>query len=70
MANRIVDISLRQAARVAGFALLISFIVGIFAFESFAVPGDARVFWANRENTNIWEFRLYSYLDRKKKALL
>jgi hypothetical protein len=41
MTNRIADISLRKAARVAGFAFLISIIVGFVAFERFDVPGDA-----------------------------
>ncbi len=45
MANRIADISLRKAAKVAGFALLIMVIPAIFAhyfvFSSLIVPGDA-----------------------------
>ena len=45
MTNRIADISLRKAARVAGFGLLIMLIPAIFAnffvFPSLIVPGDA-----------------------------
>ncbi len=44
MTNRIADISLRKAARVAGFGLLIMLIPAIFAnyfvFSSLIVPGD------------------------------
>ena len=44
MTNRIADISLRQAAIVAGFGLLIMMIPGLFAnffvLESLIVPGD------------------------------
>jgi hypothetical protein len=39
MTNRIADISLSKTARVAGFTLLLSFVAGIFAFETFMVPG-------------------------------
>ena len=45
MTNRTADISLRQAARVAGFGYLIVFILAGFAnsiaFENLIVPGDA-----------------------------
>ncbi len=45
MINRIADISLRKAAIVAGFGLLIMFIPAVFAnyfvFSSLIVPGDA-----------------------------
>ncbi len=45
MTNRIADISLRKAAKIAGFALLIMLIPAIFAnffvFPSLIVPGDA-----------------------------
>ncbi|MCH7887085.1 MAG: DUF4386 domain-containing protein [Candidatus Marinimicrobia bacterium] len=45
MTNRTADISLRKAARIAGFGYLIIFILGIFAnffgFESLIVPGNA-----------------------------
>ena len=42
MTNRIADISLRQAALVAGFGYLIIFIFGGFAsFSGIAVPADA-----------------------------
>jgi len=45
MKNRIADISVRKAAKVAGFALLIMLIPAIFAnffvFPSLIVPGDA-----------------------------
>ena len=45
MTNRIADISLSKAARVAGFGLLIMLIPAIFAnyfvLESLIVPGDA-----------------------------
>ena len=42
MTNRIADISLRQAAIVAGFGYLSVFILGGFAnFPNFIVPGDA-----------------------------
>ena len=45
MTNRIADISLRKAARVAGFGLLIMFIPAVFTnyfvFSSLIVPGDA-----------------------------
>ena len=43
MTNRIGDISLRSAARVAGFGYLVVFVLGIFAFsvENLIVPGDA-----------------------------
>ncbi len=45
MTNRIADLSLRQAARVAGFLYLIIIIAGIFAEffvrQSLIVPGDA-----------------------------
>ena len=45
MTKRIADISQRQAAKVAGFGLLISFIPAIFVymfvFPSLIVPGDA-----------------------------
>ena len=45
MTNRITDISLRKAARVAGFGLLIMTIFAIYAYyfvrQSLIVPGDA-----------------------------
>ena len=43
MTIRIGDISLRSAARVAGFGYLVVFVLGIFAFslEDLIVPGDA-----------------------------
>ncbi len=43
MTNRIGDMSLRSAARVAGFGYLVVFVLGIFAFslEDLIVPGDA-----------------------------
>ena len=63
MTNRIADISLRKAARVAGFGLLISFIAGFIAFERFAVPGDAATTAYNiMASEMLFRIKIASYL--------
>ena len=61
MTNRIADISLRKAARVAGFGYIIIFISGIFAnffvLQSLIVPGDAAT-TANNIMANEMLFRI------------
>ena len=61
MTNRIAAISLRQAAKIAGFARLISIIPAIFAnffvLQSFIVPGDAAT-TANNVMANELLFRM------------
>jgi hypothetical protein len=61
MTNRIADISLRKAARVAGLGYLIIFISGIFAnfivLQSLIVPGDAAT-TANNIMANEMLFRI------------
>ncbi|HII01021.1 TPA: DUF4386 domain-containing protein [Methanosarcinaceae archaeon] len=61
MANRTADISLREAAIVAGFGYLIIFILGIsanfFVLQNLIVPEDAAA-TVNNITTNEWQFRL------------
>jgi len=61
MANRIADISLRQAAIIAGFGYLIIFILGIsanfFVLQNLIVPEDAAA-TVNNITANEWQFRL------------
>ena len=61
MTNRIADISLRKAARIAGFGYLIIFMSGIFAnffvLQSLIVPGDAAT-TANNIMANELLFRI------------
>ncbi len=61
MANHTADISLRQAAIVAGFGYLIIFILGIsanfFVLQNLIVPEDAAA-TVNNIMANEWQFRL------------
>ncbi len=53
--NRIGDMSLRSAARVAGFGYLVVFVLGIFAFslEDLIVPGDAAATASNISDSEL-----------------
>ncbi|AAM05729.1 TPA: DUF4386 domain-containing protein [Methanosarcina acetivorans] len=61
MANHTADISLRQAAIVAGFGYLIIFLLGIianfFVLQNLIVPEDAAA-TVNNIMANEWQFRL------------